>query len=112
MSKSGTCLNIQEKNSMVLGKRGLLFSFEMSEEVCGERLIAQRLGTNLNNLHTGFFSKSEMTRIFRPVACKDCGGTELSEVVNYKELDDGGICLSFLSILAKEDKVTHNMRLW
>ena len=77
-------------------KRGLLISLEMSDEIVGERLIAQRLGTSLSNLNTGFLSKAEMTRIFPPVTCKDCGCTELSQVVDYKKFFVENTCMGMI----------------
>ncbi|MCC6963518.1 MAG: hypothetical protein IT585_09730 [candidate division Zixibacteria bacterium] len=85
MGKTAFGLRIIEDNSMAKNERGLVFSMEMSAESLYERLISSRVGISLNNLHTGFVAKAELERMYEPVSCRDCHGTNTVSKTTYQE---------------------------
>lgn len=90
--KSLYAIHILINNALVFKSPSLMVSLEMSKDKVGQRMIANLLGVRFSALDTGFLSKDDLLKIYKPKLCKDCGCDNFLSEVKHKEYKVINIC--------------------
>jgi replicative DNA helicase len=90
--KSLYAIHILVNNALIYKTPSLMVSLEMSKDKVGQRIISNLLDVKFSALDTGYLSKSDLEKIYKPTNCRDCGDKSFLTQVEHQKYKVISIC--------------------